>query len=379
MSNEKHVAFFMPSLMGGGVERVLLRLAIGFAERGCKVDLVVAKAQRSSGKAASMEGSYLSQVPENVRVVDLGHSRILLSLPGLVAYLRSAKPDAILSGMEHVNLITIWAKLLARVKTRVVIGVHNTESVCKEGSTLKRYLIRASLKRFWRYADGIVAVSKGVADDYAPYMDIPRKAIQVIYNPAIAPAIAQQAGEEPRHPWFVERTTPLIVSAGRLTTAKNHMLLIQAMATVHAQTGARLVIIGEGPERARLTAEIRRAGLEQAVDMPGFSDNPFSYMKRADAFVLCSAWEGLPTVLIEALYLGTPVVSTDCPSGPAEILEGGKWGRLVPVGDAGALAQAIVETLRKPQRNMAVDHADKFSVSNIIGEYADVLSIRIER
>ncbi|MEQ1917812.1 MAG: glycosyltransferase [Elusimicrobiota bacterium] len=372
-SNGRHVAFFMPSLMGGGVERVLLRLAIGFAERGCKVDLVVAKAQRSA------EGSYLAQVPENVRVVDLGHSRILLSLPGFVAYLRREKPDALLSGMEHVNLITIWAKLLAGVDTRVVIGVHNTESVCREGSAFKRRLIRASLKRFWRYADGIVAVSKGVADDYAPYMDIPREAIRVIYNPAIAPAIAQQACAEPRHPWFVEKTTPLIVSAGRLTTAKNHRILIQAMTAVHAQTGARLVIIGEGPERARLTAQINLAGLEKAVDMPGFSDNPFSYMKHADAFVLCSAWEGLPTVLIEALYLGTPVVSTECPSGPAEILEGGKWGRLVPVDDAGALAQAIVETLRKPQRNLAVERAANFSVSNIISEYADALCIPIKR
>ena len=375
----KHVAFFMPSLMGGGVERVLLRLAIGFAERGCKVDLVVAKAQRSSLEGTAAGGSYLAQVPESVRVVDLGHSRIFFSLPGLVAYLRREKPDAILSGMEHVNLITIWAKLLARVETRVVIGIHNTESVCREGSAFKRQLIRASLKRFWGYADGIVAVSKGVADDYAPYMDIPREAIRVIYNPAIAPAIVQQAGAEPRHPWFAKKTTPVIVSAGRLTTAKNHMLLIQAMTAVHTQTGARLVIIGEGPERERLAAEIRRAGLEQAVDMPGFCDNPFSYMKRADAFVLCSAWEGLPTVLIEALYLGTPVVSTACPSGPEEILEGGKWGKLVPVNDAGALARAIVETLREPRRDLGVSRAEAFSVDNIISEYADVLSVPVKR
>ena len=370
----KRVAFFMPSLMGGGVERVLLRLAIGFAERGCEVDLVVAKAQRSA-----QGGSYLTQVPDGVRLIDLGQSRIFLSLPGLVSYLRRAKPDALLSGMEHVNLIAIWAKMLAGVATRVTIGVHNTESVCREGSSVKRAVIRWFLMRLWRRADGIVAVSKGVADDYAPYMRIPREAIRVIYNPAIAPAIAEQAAAAPRHPWFVEKTTPVIVSAGRLTTAKNHMLLIQAMTAVHTQTGARLVIIGEGPERERLAAEIRRAGLEQAVDMPGFCDNPFSYMKRADAFVLCSAWEGLPTVLIEALYLGTPVVSTACPSGPEEILEGGKWGKLVPVNDAGALARAIVETLREPRRDLGVSRAEAFSVDNIISEYADVLSVPVKR
>lgn len=370
--DRRHVAFFMPSLMGGGVERVLLRLAIGFAQRGCKVDLVVAKAQRSA-----TGGSYLAQVPAGVRVVDLGHSRIFFSLPGLVSYLWRSRPDALLSGMEHVNLIALWAKMLARVDTRVVIGVHNTESACREGSAFKRSLIRACLMRMWRRADGIVAVSKGVADDYAPYMRIPREAIRVIYNPAIAPAIAEQAAAAPRHPWFVEKTTPVLVSAGRLTTAKNHMLLIKAMKTVHALTGARLVIIGEGPERERLTAEIRRTGLERAVDLPGFDDNPFSLMKRADAFVLCSAWEGLPTVLIEALSLGTPIVSTDCPSGPAEILDGGKWGRLVPVDDADALARAIVEILREPRRAGGAARAEMFSVDNIIREYADALSIPI--
>lgn len=371
----QRAAFFMPSLTGGGVERVLLRLASGFADRGCEVDLVVAKADGALTDGS--EGSYLAQVPQNVRVVDLGHARILMSLPGLVRYLRQAKPDVLLAGMEHVNLIAIWAKLLARVGTRVVAGVHNTESLVREGSALKRFVIRAFMRRFLRHADGIIAVSKGVADDYAPYMRVPRESVRVIYNPAIAPEIFRQAAQAPLHPWFVEKTTPLIMCAGRLTTAKNHMLLVRAMAAIHAQTGARLVIFGDGPERARLAAEISRAGLSQVVDMPGFSDNPFSFMKRADAFVLCSKWEGLPMVLIEAMALGTPIVATDCPSGPAEILEGGKWGRLVPMGDPDALARAVVETLRDPRRDAAGERAREFSVDKIVGEYAEALAIAI--
>lgn len=361
------LAFFIPSLRGGGAERVILRLAAGFADRGFSVDLVVSKA----------EGSYLTQVPANIHVVDLGHRGVLRSLPALIAYLKRARPGALLSGMEHVNLIAIWAKLLARSGTRVVIGIHNTESQAADGSAIKRHAVRALLLWFIRYADGIVAVSKGVADDYARFMGLPRAAVRVIYNPAIAPEISRLGHEAPQHPWYTEKSSPVIVSVGRLTIAKNHRMLVQAMAAVHAQTGARLLILGEGPERERLAAQIRRAGLEQVIDMPGFKDNPFSFMKCADAFVLCSAWEGLPTVLVEAMSLGTPVVSTDCPSGPAEILEGGKWGRLVAPGDSDALASALIETLMKPQRDSAIARAHDFTVDKIIGDYAEALAVSL--
>lgn len=373
----RRVAFFMPSLTGGGVERVLVRLAGAFAERGCKVDLVVSRTNGTLPEGSTAEGSFVSQVPASVRVVDLGRKRVLMSLPGLAAYLKRERPDSLLAGMEHVNLVALWAKRLAGVDTRVVIGVHNTESECREGSALKRRVIRTFLKRSLPHAAGIVAVSKGVADDYAVFMDIPRERVRVIYNPAVAPDILAQASAEPRHPWYAAKTTPLILSAGRLTTAKNHALLVRAMKTVHAKTGARLVILGEGPERARLTAEIARAGLDQAVDLPGFSDNPYAFMKRSDAFVLSSKWEGLPTVLIEAMSLGTPAVSTDCPSGPREIFEGGKWGRLVPLDDEEAMAAALIETLGDKRRDAAVGRAADFSVDKIVREYADALDVPI--
>jgi glycosyltransferase involved in cell wall biosynthesis len=162
-----------------------------------------------------------------------------------------------------------------------------------------------------------------------------------------------------------------------LSLAKNYPVLIRAMAAVHAQTGARLVILGEGQERARLTAEIGRAGLARVIDLPGYKENPFAFMKRSDVFVLCSAWEGLPVALVEAMALGTPVVSTDCPSGPAEILEGGRWGRLVPVDDEAALAAAIVETLRSPARDAGLARSGDFALDKIIQEYAEVLAIPV--
>jgi len=368
--SKQRLAFFIPSLGGGGAERVLLRMACAFADRGCAVDLVVVNLKGA-------KGSYLAHVPKIVQVVDLRRGQVLLSLPGLVAYLKRARPAAMYSAMEHCNLIAIWAKLLARADTRLVVSVRNTEGRALDESPIKRRLIRAFLLRFLKHADAIVAVSKGVADDYARYMRLPRASVRVIYNPTVASDLAQRSSEAAPHPWFEKKTSPLILSVGRLALAKDYPVLIQAMTAVHAQTGARLVILGEGPERERLAAEIRRAGLASVIDLPGFAENPFSYMKRSDVFVLCSAWEGFPNVLAEAIALGTPAVSTDCPSGPSEILEGGKWGRLVSVGDADALALAIVETLRTPQRNTAIERANDFSMDKIIHEYADVLAIRI--
>ena len=372
MSGAKRLAFFMPSLGCGGVERVLLRLAGAFADRGFAVDIVVARAEGFFN-----DGTFLAHVPENVNIVDLRRSRVLWCLPGLAAYLKRSRPDALLSAMDHANLIAIWAKELAKVDTRVIASVHSTASQETGGSAVKRFVLRLLLPRFLRRAAAIVAVSKGAADDYTRFMGLPEGSVRVIYNPVIGPDVLRLSDQQPRHPWFVDKASPLVLSVGRLTVAKDYPLLIRSMAAVHAQTGARLVILGDGPERDSLVELIRRSGLEKVVDMPGFTDNPYAYMKRSDVLALSSRWEGLPTVLIEALALGTAVVSTDCPSGPAEILEGGKWGRLVPVGGADALAAAIIEALKEPRRDGAVKRAADFSIDAVIQEYADVLSVSL--
>jgi glycosyltransferase involved in cell wall biosynthesis len=199
------------------------------------------------------------------------------------------------------------------------------------------YLIRKS----YPSADGIIAVSSGVADDLAEATGIPRESIDVIYNPVVTPEVATASREAVDHPWLAPGEPPVVMGIGRLTPKKDFTTLLQAFAEVRREVPARLMILGEGPERAVLEGLVRTLDLAANVALPGFVGNPYAYLARASLFVLSSRWEGLPTVLIEAMFCGAPVVSTDCPSGPREILNGGRYGRLVPVGDLAALAQAI--------------------------------------
>ena len=359
------IALFLPSLHGGGAERVMVNLARGFAERGLKVDLVLAKG----------EGPYLGEVPPNVHVVDLNASRVLASLPGLVRYLRRERPEAMLSAMHHSNIIAVWAKLLACVPTRLAVSIHTTTSVSLQSPQNRRSLLIPWLTRwFYLKTEAIVAVSKGVAEDFSRVSGIPFERIKVIYNPVVTPELIENAKEPVEHPWFATEQPPVILGVGRLTKAKDFPTLIRAFALVRQERPARLMILGEGEERFRLEALVKELGLEDDVALPGFVDNPYAYMARAAVFVLSSAWEGLPTVLIEAMACSCPVVSTDCPSGPAEILENGKCGPLVPVGNEAALKQAIIRVLEAPL-NWNAD-ASTYTLSFAVEQYGKVLGVK---
>jgi glycosyltransferase involved in cell wall biosynthesis len=361
---KKHIALFLPSLHGGGAEKVMVNLALGFVEQGLKVDLVLAKA----------EGPYLSRVPEEVRVVDLEARRVLYSLPGLVRYLRRERPQAMLSALNHANIVAIWAKLLARVQTRLVVSERTTLSRSIENaSSVRVKLLPFLIKTFYPYADAVVAVSRGVAEDLVTTTKLPMEKIKVIYNPVITPELFAKAEEPLDHPWFRPGEPPVVLGVGRLTQAKDFPTLIRAFALVRKERPARLMILGEGEERPKLEALVRELGLEEDVALPGFVENPYKYMKRAAVFVLSSRWEGLPAVLIEAMALGTPVVATNCPSGPAEILEGGKWGRLVAVGDVNALAKAVEEMLIQPYSQLPREAWSKFALPTAIECYLKVL------
>lgn len=362
------MALFLPSLRGGGAERVMVNLARGFAERGLEVDLVLARA----------EGTYLSQVPPGVRVVDLRAPRVMASLPVLLRYLRRERPEAILSALDHANIVAIWARKLARVRCRLVVSVHSTLSRATVNASTSRGRLMPSLTRmFYPWADAVVAVSQGVAEDLAKTTGLPRERIQVIYNPVVTPELLEKAREPLNHPWFEPGQPPVILSVGRLTMAKDYPTLIRAFALVRAERTARLMILGEGEERSKLESLVRELGLEADVSLPGFVDNPYAYMARAAVFVLSSAWEGFGNVLVEAMAVGTPVVSTDCPSGPAEILEGGRWGRLTPVSDDSALAAAIIANLKegpKDPKGLRC-RARTFSLDNIVEKYLEVLNV----
>jgi glycosyltransferase involved in cell wall biosynthesis len=333
---QKRFAFFIPSLRGGGVERITLHLAHGIAQLGYSIDLVLVEA----------EGSYLQQVPDSIRVVDLGARRALKSFPALVRYLHEERPQALLSAMNHVNIVALWARCLAQVSTRIVVCEHNTLSQNEqEKSIWQGRVMPLAIQSFYPWADGIVAVSEGVADDLAQATGLERDRIQVIYNPVVTPEVCTKAQATLEHPWFAPGQPPVILAVGRFVEQKDFPTLIRAFAQVRKTHSARLIILGEGEERPALEALIAQLDLSADVALPGFVDNPYAYMTQAAVFALSSRWEGLPTVLIEALYCGAAIVSTDCPSGPREILKHGQYGQLVPVGDETTLTQAMSAAL----------------------------------
>jgi glycosyltransferase involved in cell wall biosynthesis len=229
--------------------------------------------------------------------------------------------------------------------------------------------------RFYPWADGIVAVSQGAADDLARTARLPKDRIQVVHNPIVTPELREMAAARLDHPWFEAGAPPVLLAVGRLAPQKDFGTLIRAFERVRRSRPARLMILGDGPERDALEALAAEVGLESAVDLPGRIVNPFPYMVRADAFVLSSRWEGLPSVLIEALFCGVPVVATDCPSGPREILAGGKHGLLVPVGDVEALARGIESALDGEIPRPAPSSWEPYEQETVVRRYLDVLAV----
>lgn len=363
---EEHIGLFLPSLHGGGAERVMVNLARGFSEQGLKVDLVLSKA----------DGPYLPQVPRDVRVVNLNAQRVLYSLPGLVQYLKEVKPRALLSALDHANVVAILARLLARVPVHLAVSVHSTLSQSSVRSTnLIGQLAPFWTRVFYPWADTIIAVSQGVAEDLVRISKLDERKVHVIYNPVVTSDLYTKAEELLDHPWFAADQLPVVLGVGRLTEQKDFTTLIRAFAIVKEVFPARLVILGEGEGRTCLEKFVRDLDLEDSVELPGFVSNPYKYIKRAAVFVLSSKWEGLPTVLIEALALGTPVISTNCPSGPSEILEGGKWGRLVPVGDAEALARAILCTLSGEKPISRREASKPYELQRVVASYVKALGL----
>jgi glycosyltransferase involved in cell wall biosynthesis len=357
-------AIFLPSLAGGGAERAMLNLAHGLAASDYKVDLVLAQAK----------GPYLRNIHDSIRLVDLKASRILTSIPALVQYLRREQPKALISALNHANLVAIWARRLANIPSQVLVNEQNTFSRAASNFTRRRQRIVPLLVRhFYSWADYVVGNSQGVADDLIHVTGLPRDRIKMLYNPVITPEVREKAGASLQHPWFEPGQPPVVLAVGRLTRQKDFPLLIQAFAQVRQTRPARLIILGEGPDRAILEAQVNQLGLKDDVALPGFVENPYAYMSRASLYVLSSQWEGLPTVLIEALYCGSPIVATDCPSGPKEILADGQHGILVPVGDAAAMSKAIEAGLAGRTPRPSVESWHPYSLEAVVKQYVSLL------
>lgn len=360
MKNDS-LAIYLPSLDGGGVERMRLILSAAFIARGMRVTIVL----------NDRKGELMNMVPPGVQVVSLGASRTLTALPRLVAYLRRERPAILMSSLGHNNIVALWAKRLAMVDTAVIICQHNALS--NESSEMHRWQYRVLpllYRLFCRWADAILAVSNGVADNMAQVSRLPRDRIGVIYNPVLFPGFEAKANETVFHRWLDDPSVRLFVGIGRLVHQKDFELLIHAFSLLDTALNARLIILGEGPLHEELQILANRLGVADRVELLGFKHNPLPYLRGATAMVVSSRYEGFGNVLVEGLACGTPVISTDCPYGPSEILADGKFGPLVPVGDPIGLRDAMAGILRHrlPAETLQTRARD-FSVANIVDQY----------
>jgi glycosyltransferase involved in cell wall biosynthesis len=366
MSRRAHVALFIPTFEAGGAERVMIRLAQGLVAQGHQVDLLV----------LSDHGPYRVEVDARVNVINLGVTRALLGILPLTRYLRSRRPKTLLSAIFHANFIATMAGRLSGTDTRIVIAEHNTLGLIKSTvGSLQWLIFQLALRVTYPRADAVVCVSAGVAAGLAAVMPHLRPKLSVIGNPVVTDDVLRMSREPLEHPWLVSNHVPLILAAGRLIPAKGFDVLIVALAQVLRCQTAKLLILGEGPERPALQALIDKHGLSDHVCLFGFATNPYAWMSKVDLFVLASRHEGLPGALIEAMACGCRVVATDCRHGPDEILERGTWGRLVPVGDASALAHAIVEELNSKRTINTASRAQDYHLSRVILAYEKVLQV----
>jgi len=357
------IGILVGSLEGGGAERVALNLANAFSENQCEVDLILVRAR----------GALVRELRKKVRVVDLGASRARYAILPFRRYLRSQAPDVVLAIALEPNLVASLAVLGFARRPLLLLTVHAALGPQLNASPrLWRMLIKSISRLLYKKADYVVAVSSGIAADLVRNSWVGAGHIRIIYNPVVREedwnlsrdraAIETQGGD------FV----PTILSIGRLAPEKNHALLIKAFAQLLVRRDARLVILGEGNCRADLERCVARAGLSEKVTLAGYQPNPHPYLRAADLFVLSSDFEGFGNALVEAMAAGIPVVSTDCPHGPREILEDGAWGRLVPVGNVEALAIAMADALDNPGA-AATMRAQEFSVDRIAAKYLQLI------
>ncbi|MBS62893.1 glycosyltransferase [Salinisphaera sp.] len=337
------IALFIPDLGGGGAERVVVNLANEFSRRGITTYLVLARAT----------GPLLDVVSEDVCLADLKCPSRAMAPLLLAQWLRRTQPNVLSSHMDIANVVAALASKLAGFKGHLQHVVHiHVSSQKNHHRRLKDSLVFALCKRVYPKADSIVAVSDGVKEDLESSLALPPNSVTRIYNPIITDSFETLAAEPVFHEWIQDSQLPLITSAGRLHGQKDFATLIRAVGILKADGNpVRLLILGDGPEKQELARLVEQLGLGDSVQLIGYVENPLAYIHASNAFVLSSFFEGFGNVLVEALACGTSVVSTDCPSGPAEILDNGRYGALVPVGDVTAMAEAIRRTLLKKRND----------------------------
>lgn len=347
--DRRRIAIFLSTSGHSGVDRAMKHLIPALAARGYAVDLLKVRGH----------GPNLPEVPPGVRVIDTGAGTTYLALFALARYLRRERPAVLLADKDKVNRTALLARWLAGARdTHLVLSSGTTISVdLQHRGAFERWLQRTSMGRLYRHADQVIVTCADVADDMAAYTGLARAHIRPVESPVVPESLFAARPPPPDHPWFAPGAPPVILGVGELSVRKDFDTLIRAFAQLRAQRPCRLVIVGKGGRLDALRALATELGVGEDVDFPGFRADVYAFMAHAAAFAMTSRWEGLGFVLIEALACGTPCVATNCPSGPREILDDGRYGPLVPVGDHGALAAALARLLDAPPPRATLQQA----------------------
>jgi glycosyltransferase involved in cell wall biosynthesis len=369
----KKIAFLLPTLGAGGAERTTIRLAGQLAREGQSIFLVV----------FTDRGDLKPEVDPAVVLVNLATQRARHSVKALAHWLRDARPEVVVATQSRTNLVAWFARSWSRTSCQLVLReVSTVTQNLKALGWFRGLVLKWAMRLIYPRCDSIVAVSQGVADDMQAYIGRKLSDLSVIYDPVLDAHVNKQACEPVGKGWFSDSNIKVFLAVGRLTAAKNYHLLLDGFSQVVADhPAARLLILGEGELREVLERRIVELGLQELVSMPGFDPNPYKYMSRCHAYVMSSSWEGLPGALIQALALAPVVISTDCPSGPREVLGGGRFGQLVANGNQQALGEAMVATLdnvAKSERTAALEnHLQQFTTVASLQCYRRLLGLTV--
>lgn len=358
-------SFYLFDLNGGGAERVIVTLLNEMHKQNLVVELIVSK----------KEGPYLLELNPRISITEIGSRSLIYNIYSLYKHVKEKGSSHLVTTMRGPSIVTLIVKIILGTKIKAVIREANTPSQEHAKSGIKHKLLNTLTRFLYGFSDSIICVSEGVESDFKSfYKKIDTAKISTIYNPVINDAFFEKADSDitTALPW--PSTSFYFIAVGRFVDQKDYPTLLQAFHIISKTHDVNLLILGNGPLRLQLITEAKNLGLESRVFCPGFVDNPFPYMKRANCYVLSSRWEGLPNALVQAVSLGLQTISTDCPSGPREILEGGELGILTPIQDVGALAEAMRQVLASPITEEEKQHIKqvalmKYSVASITTQY----------
>lgn len=370
----RKIAFYLDALQGYGADRIIIKIANGLAERGIQVDLILSKPTNKASQS----------IHPAIQLFDLASSRLNVNknVLRLARYLHTHQPDVLFSSIHFNNVTAATALTLSGAKSKLVVRQANTLRHQLKGYSFPIGLaLRWFVKLTYRRADVIISQSKGMSRDIIAFMEADIRKVHLVHNPTITPSIFKQAQQPAHHIWFDQKDTPIILAGGRLKPQKDFATLIHAFVKVKRQiSDARLVILGEGPQRQELENLVVQLGIAKSVELVGFQKNPYAFIAMADVFVLSSQYEGLPNILIEALALGKEIVATDCDSGPAEILKYGKYGKLVPTDDPDQMADAILDALEEPFAcSRRLESIEDFNQDSQVEKYISIFSRLLEK